>query len=154
MLLSAICQHESATGTHTSPPSGLSQSTGLSSLRHTAFAHWLTILHTMTQVSVLLSQFIPPSPSPSVFTSVFSMSVSPLLSCKQGHQHHLSRFRIYVLIYSICFSLSDLTSLCIIGSRFIHLVRTDSNAFLFMALNNIPLYYTTTSLPIHLSVDS
>ena len=26
-----------------------------------------------------------------------------------------------------------LTSLCIIGSRFIHLIRTDSNAFLFMA---------------------
>ena len=26
-----------------------------------------------------------------------------------------------------------LTSLCIINSRFIHLIRTDSNAFLFMA---------------------
>ena len=29
------------------------------------------------------------------------------------------------------------TSLCIIGSRFIHLIRTDSNAFLF--ITNIPL---------------
>ena len=30
-------------------------------------------------VSVLLSPFIPPSPSPTVFTSLFLMSVSPLL---------------------------------------------------------------------------
>ena len=45
-----------------------------------------------------------------------------------------------------------LTSLCIICSRFIHLIRTDSNAFLFMA--NIPLCIcTTTSLFIHLSMD-
>ena len=27
-----------------------------------------------------------------------------------------------------------LTSLCVIGSRFIHLIRTDSNVFLFMAV--------------------
>ena len=36
-----------------------------------------------------------------------------------------------------------LTSLCIIGSRFIHLIRTDSNAFLFfffLLLSSIPLY--------------
>ena len=30
-------------------------------------------------------------------------------------------------------NLSILTSLCIIGSRFIHLIRTNSNAFLFIA---------------------
>ena len=33
-------------------------------------------------VSRLLSPFVPPSPSPTVFTSLFSMSASPLLSCK------------------------------------------------------------------------
>ena len=41
------------------------------------------------------------------------------------------------------------TSLCIIGARFIHLIRTDSNVFLFMAY--IPLKIcTTASLSIHL----
>ena len=33
-------------------------------------------------VSVLLSQVIPPSPSCTVFTSLFSMPLSPLLPCK------------------------------------------------------------------------
>ena len=43
-----------------------------------------------------------------------------------------------------------LISLCIIGSRFIHFTRTDSNTF-FLWLSNIPLYKcTTTSLSIHL----
>ena len=41
------------------------------------------------------------------------------------------RFQIYALIYDIYFSLSDLTSLCITGSRF--LLTTDSNSLLFMA---------------------
>ena len=40
---------------------------------------------------------------------------------------------------------------CIIGSRFIHFIRTDANAFLFMT--NIPLYMCTTALFIHLSMD-
>jgi len=42
-----------------------------------------------------------------------------------------------------CFSLSDLLH-CIISSRFIHLTRSDSNVFLFMA--NILLYICTTLL--------
>ena len=37
------------------------------------------------------------------------------------------------LIHDICFSLFDLTSLCIIGSRFIHLSSPESHLFLFMA---------------------
>ena len=36
-----------------------------------------------------------------------------------------------------------LTSLCIIGSRFTHLIRTDSHA-LFLRLSNIPLYIRNT----------
>ena len=47
-----------------------------------------------------------------------------------------------------------LTSLCIIGSSLIQLIRTDSNVFLFLLLNNIPLCICiTTSLSIHLSVE-
>ena len=58
---------------------------------------------------MLLSQFVPPSPSlPAVSTSLFSMSASPLLPYKLFHQHYVYRFHIYVLIYDTCFSLSDL----------------------------------------------
>ena len=79
MLASAIHQHESATSIHMSPPSWtslplptpsqpsrLSQSPGLSSLRHTADFHGLSnFTFDKVYVSILLSQFIPPSPSPS-----------------------------------------------------------------------------------------
>ena len=37
----------------------------------------------------------------------------------------------YALVFDIYFSLSGLTSFCIIGSRFIYLIRTDSNVLLF-----------------------
>ena len=39
---------------------------------------------------------------------LFSTSVSQFLPCKPVHLYHSSRFHIYVLIYDICFSLSDL----------------------------------------------
>ena len=43
--------------------------------------------------------------------SLFSMSASPLLPCKQVHQYHPFRFHMCVLIYDICLSLSDLLHL-------------------------------------------
>ena len=117
---------------------------------------------------MLFSQIIPSSPSLSVSKSLFF--VSPLLPCKQDHRYYLSRFHIYVLIYSICLSL---TSLCIIDSRVIHLTRTDSNVhskvifhcvyvhhpphkngLKFSQQGNIPsCICTTTSLTIHASMD-
>ena len=40
----------------------------------------------------------------------------------------------YVLVYDIYLSFSEVsTSLGMIGSTFIHLIRTDSNVLLFMA---------------------
>ena len=48
-------------------------------------------------VSMLLSQFIPPSPSPTVSISLFCLSACPLLPCKEVHQYHPSRFHIYAL---------------------------------------------------------
>ena len=55
-----------------------------------------------------------------------------LLLCHiQGYHYHLSKFHIYASVYCIGVFLW-LTSLCIIGSSFIHL-RTDSNAFFLLA---------------------
>ena len=68
------------------------------------------------------------------------MSASPLLTYKQAHRYYLSRFHICVLIYDIYIVFSFwLTWLSITGSRFIHLLRTDSNGF-FLRLNNILLH--------------
>ena len=39
---------------------------------------------------------------------LLSTSVSLFLPCKLVHLYRFSRFHIYVLIYGICFSLSDL----------------------------------------------
>ena len=55
-------------------------------------------------------------------------SVSLLLSRIQGYRYHLSKFHICVTILYWCFSFW-LTSLCIIGSSFLHLIRTDSKVF-------------------------
>ena len=86
-----------------------------------------------------------PLPCP-LTTSLFSTFASPLLPCKEVHQYHLSRFHIYTFIFLF------LTSLCIIGSRFIHLIRTDSNAFLFMD-EQYSIVYMYHSFFIHSSVD-
>ena len=61
-----------------------------------------------------------------------SIHLSLLLSHIQGYRYHLSKFHICVSILYWCFSFW-LTSLCIIGSSFIHLIRTDSNVFFLMA---------------------
>ena len=82
VLVSAV-RHESARSTHMfSPPqtslpppapshaSRLPQGTGLSS------SHWLSILRMVMDVSVLLSQFVPPSPSPAVSTVLYVCACS------------------------------------------------------------------------------
>ena len=60
-------------------------------------------------VSMLFSQIIPPSPSPTESKSLFFTSVSLLLSCIQSHCYHLSKFHIYALICCIAVFLSDFT---------------------------------------------
>ena len=83
--------------------------------------------------------------------SLFSVSVSPLVPCKEVLQYCLSRFCIYLLEYNIYLSFSD-TSLCIISSRFIYLIRNDSNVFLFMAEQYF-IVYMYHNFFIHSSVD-
>ena len=91
----------------------------------------ILFLHDSIHVSMPFSQIIPPSPSPSPSESKspFYTSVSLLLSRIQGYPYHLSKFHIYVLVYCIGVFLSGL----LIGSSFIHLIRTDSNVFFLMA---------------------
>ena len=90
-------------------------------------------IYDTVHISMPFSQIIPPSPSPTESIRLFYTSVSPLLSGIQGCHYHLSKFHIYALVYCIGVFLSGLTSLCIIGSSFIHLIRTDSNVFFLMA---------------------
>ena len=79
---------------------------------------------------------------PSIFPSIRVFSNESLLhirwpkywSCSFSisPSNEYSGLNICVRIQYLSFSFW-LTSLCIIGSRFIHLIRTDSNMFLFMA---------------------
>ena len=83
-------------------------------------------------VSMLVSQIIPPSPSPTESKSLFCISMSLLLPCIWGCRYHLSKFHIYALIYYIGVFLSELLH-SVYRLQFIHLIRTDSNAFFLIA---------------------
>ena len=59
-------------------------------------------------VSMLFSQNIPPSPSPTESKSLFCTSVSLFLFCLLGYRYHLFKFRMYALEYCIGVYLSGL----------------------------------------------
>ena len=131
-------------------PSGLFQSTGFESPA-SCIQLALVICFTYGNIhaSMLLSHIFPPSP-PTESKSLFFTPVSLLLPCVYDHCYRLPKFHISVQFSSVaqlCPALSDpmnvnklywcfsfwLTSLCIIGSSFIHLIRTDSNLFFLIA---------------------
>ena len=115
-----IYQNESATGIHVFPilnpppspyhPSGSSQCTSpkhpVSCIEPGLATHFIyDIIH----VSMPLSQIIPPSPSPTESKRLFYTSVSLLLFHIQGYCYHLSKFRIYALVYYIGVFVSGFT---------------------------------------------
>ena len=117
----AIHQHASATGVHVFPilnplphpspypPSGSSQCTSPEhpvSCIETGLA--INFTYDIIHVSMPFSQIIPPSPSPTESKRLFYTSMSLLLSHIQGYCHHLSKFHIYALVYSISVFLSGL----------------------------------------------
>ena len=76
---------------------------------HSGFPLALYFKHGGVDISMLLSQLVPASPSPAASTRPFSVSPSLLVLCKYVHLYHFSRFHTYALTYDICFSLSDFT---------------------------------------------
>ena len=137
----AIHQHESATGIHVfpilNPPSS---SLPIPSLC-TSPEHPVSciepglatrFIYDIICISMPFSQIFPPSPSPTESKRLFYTSVSLLLSRTPGYCYHLSKFHIHALVYCIGVFLSGLLH-SIIGSSFIHLIRTDSNVFFLMA---------------------
>ena len=111
MFVSPVQQSESAICMHISPPSwtcllppppshpsSSSQTTKLSSLGSFLLAIYFT--HGSVYMLTLLSQFIPPSPSPFVFTCLFSTSISLFLPCKKVNLYHFFLPYIYIYIYT------------------------------------------------------
>ena len=69
------------------------------SVSHGKFPLGISFTYGSVRVSMLLSEFVPPSPSPTGSTRLFFVSVSPLRPRTQAHQDHLSRFYTHPLIY-------------------------------------------------------
>ena len=148
MLIAVIHQCGSAVSTHMSPPSWtllpaptpsqpsrLSQSAGLGPLRYTGTPHWPSVC-TWWCVSQCCSLHSPPFSFPCcAHESVLCVCISiPALYI--GPQYHISRFRIYALIYDVCFSPSDLLH------SSLGLIQICS----FLWLSNIPLHICTITL--------
>ena len=111
-MVFAIYQHESATGVHVSLHPEPPATSLLTRSLWVVPEHWLWVPCFMhgtcicftygnVHVSVLFSQIIPPSPSPTESKSLFFISVSFLLSQVWGRHHPLSKFHMCVLIYCI-----------------------------------------------------
>ena len=103
-------------------------------------------------VSVLLSQFVPPSPSPAEFTSPSSTSVYLFLPFKCSPVPFF-KFHMHALIHYICFSLSDLLHSVsqVLGSSTSVILTC---ICFFSWWSNIPLFMcSTTSLSTVLLMD-
>ena len=115
-------------------PSGSSQCTSpkhpVSCMKPGLVIHFI---YDIKHVSMALSQIIPSSPSPTESKRMFYNSVSRLLSRLQGYYYHLKKKSYICISIQYWYFSFWITSLYIIGSSFIHLIRNDSNILFLMA---------------------
>ena len=119
-----------------SHPLRSSQSTELISLCYAAASHQLFYIRQCIYVDATLTsaQLPPPTPCPHIRSLCLPLYSCPATSLSVPFFFFFFfSFHIYVLAYGICFSLSDLTSLCMTDSRSVHLTANNSILFLFMA---------------------
>ena len=137
-----------------------SQSTEPISLCYAAASHQPTILHLVVYICQCYSHFtpsfaLPPHVLKSILYVYLFIPALQLGSSVFGWFFFFFGFHIYICvsIQYLFFSLW-LTSLCRTDSRSIHLTTNNSISFLLW-LSNIPLYTcATSSLSIHLSMDT
>ena len=140
-MVFAIHWHESAMDLHMYPswatlpppspshPSGSSQYTITEHLSHASNLGWWSVSHL---IIYMFQYYLSDHP-----TLIFSQRVqkSVLYICVSFSVLHIKLLLPYFYIPYICISILYwclsfwLTSLCIMGSSFIHLIRTDSNVF-------------------------
>ena len=111
----------------------LSWSPSVSFLSHIASSHWLSILHMVGCMFPLpLSSSVPPSPPLLQCVHKSVLYVCIYISALKIGSSVPSFWIPYKWVYIYIYIYFWLTSFCIIGSRFIHLIITDTNVFLFM----------------------
>ena len=117
-----------------SHPSGSSQCTSHEHLSHASNLHWRSVSHLIVYMFQSYSlrsshpHLLPQSPKVcSVHLCLFFCLAYRVIITNFLNSIYM---RICILYWCLSFWL---TSLCIMGSSFIHLIRTDSNVFLLMA---------------------
>ena len=122
-------------------PLGCPRASALSALLHASNLHWSSILH---MVIYMFQSYCVKSSHPCLLPhSPKVCSLHLCFFCYLAYRVVVTVFlnSIYMLnILCWCFSFW-LTSLCVIGSNFSHLIRTDSNAFFFYSLVIFPCIY-------------
>ena len=95
---------------------------------------------------MLLSQFIPPSPSPAVPTSLFSVSASLFLPCKQVYEYHFAcLFSCSSKVYPECEHL--LTGVA--SNMLVLQLRTETRGTLYIQGESLVLTHAWTVLEVN-----
>ena len=132
-----ICPPHPEAPSHLPPhliPPGCFRAPALVALLHALNLHWSSVLHMVTH---MFQCYSPTSSHPGLLPQSPKVCLLSLcLFCCLIHRVVITIFLnfiymcVNILYCCLCFWL---TSLCITGSSFIHLIRTDSNVFLFIA---------------------
>ena len=109
---------------------------------YSSFLLAIYFAHGSVYTSVLLSQFVPPSPFPAVSTSLLSNSVSLFLPFRLVHQYHFLKLDSTYKWYHIIFVFSS-DLLKMITSNSIHAAANDIiSFFLWLSYSIIYVYHS------------